>query len=138
MLQIKLVQGLPHNAGLNPKSFRYLHFFCLYCAEFACDLLLLPNSGFTSTFVALFLPSPSSLLPLVPPPLPSNSLLPRTFHSHHQYLYSPQHKVLDGQLLWRYIQLSGKEKADFAKQIGTSVSQILEDLKEVDKVSAHF
>ena len=23
MLQIKLVQGLPHNAGLNPKAFRY-------------------------------------------------------------------------------------------------------------------
>lgn len=23
MLQIKLVQGLPHNAGLNPKGFRY-------------------------------------------------------------------------------------------------------------------
>jgi cleavage and polyadenylation specificity factor subunit 1 len=83
MLQIKLVQGLPHNAGLNPKAFRM-------------------------------------------------------FHSHHQYLYSPQHKVLDGELLWRYIQLSGKEKADFAKQIGTSVGQILEDLKEVDKVSAHF
>jgi cleavage and polyadenylation specificity factor subunit 1 len=83
MLQIKLVQGLPHNAGLNPKAFR-------------------------------------------------------TFHTHHQYLYSAQHKVLDGELLWRYIQLSGKEKADFAKQIGTSVAQILEDLKEVDKVSAHF
>ena len=75
------------------------------------------------------------------PPLLSPPLIPlpsRTFHTRHQYLYSPQHKVLDGELLWRYIQLSGKEKADFAKQIGTSVGQILEDLKEVDKVSAHF
>ena len=58
--------------------------------------------------------------------------------THHQYLCSPQHRILDGELLWRYIQLSRKEKADFAKQIGTSVGQILEDLKEVDKVSAHF
>ena len=65
-------------------------------------------------------------------------LCSRTFRSHHQYLYSPQHKVLDGELLWRYIQLSRKEKADFAKQIGTSVAQIMEDLKEVDKVSANF
>lgn len=27
MLQIKLVQGLPHNAGLNPKAFRSVSFY---------------------------------------------------------------------------------------------------------------
>jgi len=83
MLQIKLVQGLPHTAGLNPKAFRL-------------------------------------------------------FQTRHQYLYSPQRNILDGELLWRYPQLSWKEKTDFAKQIGTTQAQILEDLKEMDKVSAHF
>ena len=31
MLQIKLVQGLPHNAGLNPKAFRYIIHSGLIC-----------------------------------------------------------------------------------------------------------
>lgn len=62
----------------------------------------------------------------------------RLFRTRHQYLYSPQHNILDGELLWRYPQLSSKEKTDFAKQIGTTPAQILEDLKEVDKVTAHF
>ena len=60
------------------------------------------------------------------------------FHSRHQYLYNPQRNILDGELLWRYTQLSSKEKMDFAKQIGTTQAQILEDLKEMDKVTAHF
>ena len=62
----------------------------------------------------------------------------RLFQTRHQYLYSPQRNILDGELLWRYPQLSSKEKTDFAKQIGTTQAQILEDLKEMDKVSAHF
>ena len=46
--------------------------------------------------------------------------------------------MLDGELLWRYPQLSCKERSDFAKQIGTTQAQIMDDLKEMDKVSAHF
>ena len=60
------------------------------------------------------------------------------FHTRNQYLYNPQRNVLDGELLWRYTQLSFKEKTDFAKQIGTTLSQIMADLKEIDKVAAHF
>ncbi len=83
MLQTKLSIGLPHIAGLNPKSFRM-------------------------------------------------------FHTRHQYLYTPQRNILDGEVLTRYPQLSLKQKTDFAKQIGTSPSQIMSDLKELDKITAHF
>ena len=62
----------------------------------------------------------------------------RQFHSRHQYLNSSQRNILDGDLLWRYSLLSAKERGDFAKQIGTTPTQIMEDLKEIDKVTAHF
>lgn len=83
MLQSKLSNGLPHNAGLNPKAFRM-------------------------------------------------------FHSRHQYLHTPQKNILDGELLMTYPQLSLKQRTDFAKQIGTTPAQILEDLKELDKITAYF
>ena len=60
------------------------------------------------------------------------------YHTHHQYLYTPQKNILDGELLWRYSQLSFKEKTDFAKQIGTSQAQVMEDLQVLDRVAAHF
>lgn len=62
----------------------------------------------------------------------------RLFRTRHQYLYNSQRNVLDGQLLSFYPQLSLKQKTDFAKQIGTSPAQILDDLKELDKVTTHF
>lgn len=62
----------------------------------------------------------------------------RMFHSRHQYLYTPQRNILDGDLLMTYPQLSLKQKTDFAKQIGTSPAQILDDLKEMDKITTHF
>ena len=83
MLQAKLSTGLPHCAGLNPKSFR-------------------------------------------------------VFQSRHQYLYNPQRNILDGGVLACYTQLGLKQKTDFAKQIGTSPAQILDDLKELDKITTHF
>ena len=83
MLQMKMNSGLPHCAGLNPKTFRM-------------------------------------------------------FHSRHQYLYNPHRSILDANLLGRYPQLSLKEKLDFAKQIGTSPRQVLDNLKEIDMITAHF
>ena len=83
MLQMKLSNGLPHVAGLNPKAFRM-------------------------------------------------------FRSRLQYLYTAQRNVLDGELLMCYPQLGLKQRMDFAKQIGTTPTQILEDLKELDKITTHF
>ena len=62
----------------------------------------------------------------------------RLFRSHHQYLYNPRRNILDGNLLSRFPQLSLKQKADFAKQIGTSPRQVMDNLKEIDKITAHF
>ena len=62
----------------------------------------------------------------------------RKFRTHHQYLYNPRKNILDGNLLSQYLQLSVKQKTDFAKQIGTSPRQVLDTLKEIDKITTHF
>ncbi|XP_019849049.1 PREDICTED: cleavage and polyadenylation specificity factor subunit 1-like [Amphimedon queenslandica] len=62
----------------------------------------------------------------------------RTFQTRHQYLHNAQRNILDGTLLYQYLSLTAKEKFDFSKQIGTTVAQIMEDLKEIDKVMSHF
>ncbi|XP_060595020.1 cleavage and polyadenylation specificity factor subunit 1-like [Ruditapes philippinarum] len=46
--------------------------------------------------------------------------------------------VLDGELLWKFLHLSVLEKSEMAKRIGTSVDQLVEDLMEVDRSTAHF
>ncbi|XP_065913707.1 cleavage and polyadenylation specificity factor subunit 1-like [Dysidea avara] len=83
MLQAKLVTGLPHAAGLNPKGFRM-------------------------------------------------------FHAPRQTIAYPQRNLLDGELLWRYPLLSNKERFDFAKQIGTAQNQILDDLMDIERNTAHL
>ena len=62
----------------------------------------------------------------------------RMFRTKHQYLYNPQKNILDGDLLMTYPRLGLKQRNDFAKQIGTSPAQILDDLKEMDKITTHF
>ncbi|XP_060076994.1 cleavage and polyadenylation specificity factor subunit 1-like [Ylistrum balloti] len=49
-----------------------------------------------------------------------------------------QKNILDGELLWKYPNLSVMEKTEIAKRIGTSADQILEDLMETDRLTAHF
>ena len=39
-------------------------------------------------------------------------------------LYGIQRNMLDGELIWQYLNLSLKEKNDFAKQIGTFPAQV--------------
>ena len=48
----------------------------------------------------------------------------RSYQSKHNILYSAQRNMIDGNLIWSYLQLSSKEKTDFAKQIGTSPGQV--------------
>eukprot|EP00118_Oscarella_pearsei_P015222 m.136215 g.136215 ORF g.136215 m.136215 type:complete len:1413 (+) comp38172_c1_seq126:32-4270(+) len=83
MLQNKLVTGIPHFAGLNPKEFRLLR-------------------------------------------------------TKQKFLDNPHKNVLDGNLLWRYINLSYRERNEFARQIGTTVNQILQDLMDVEKGTTLF
>uniref|UniRef100_A0A452H975 Cleavage and polyadenylation specificity factor subunit 1 n=1 Tax=Gopherus agassizii TaxID=38772 RepID=A0A452H975_9SAUR len=46
--------------------------------------------------------------------------------------------ILDGELLSRYLYLSAMERSELAKKIGTTPDIILEDLLEIDRVTAHF
>ncbi|XP_077982143.1 cleavage and polyadenylation specificity factor subunit 1-like [Glandiceps talaboti] len=58
----------------------------------------------------------------------------------HQYraLINQHKNTLDGDLLWKYSTLSVIERNDLAKKIGTSVDQILDDLMDVERWTAHF
>lgn len=53
-------------------------------------------------------------------------------------LMNPSKNILDGDLLFKFPTLSMNEKSDLAKKIGTSPQQILEDLQEIDRVTAYF
>ncbi|XP_071082054.1 cleavage and polyadenylation specificity factor subunit 1-like [Haliotis cracherodii] len=53
-------------------------------------------------------------------------------------LANPHKNILDGELLWKYLHLSILEKNEISKRIGTSTDQIMDDLMEIDRATAHF
>ncbi|CAG2173415.1 unnamed protein product [Oppiella nova] len=53
-------------------------------------------------------------------------------------LMNPSKNILDGDLLVKFATLSMNEKSDLAKKIGTTPSQVMDDLQEIDRVSAYF
>ncbi|XP_052231440.1 cleavage and polyadenylation specificity factor subunit 1-like isoform X1 [Dreissena polymorpha] len=53
-------------------------------------------------------------------------------------LVNAHKNILDGELLWKFLHLSILEKNETAKRIGTSVDQLVEDLMETDRLTAHF
>uniref|UniRef100_G3P1X3 Cleavage and polyadenylation specificity factor subunit 1 n=1 Tax=Gasterosteus aculeatus TaxID=69293 RepID=G3P1X3_GASAC len=77
-----------------------------------------------------------------------NSLLPhhaglnpkafRMLHSDRRTLQNAVRNILDGELLNKYLYLSTMERSELAKKIGTTQDIILDDLLEVDRVTAHF
>jgi len=83
MLQNLLTTYIPHKAGLNPKSYRMVHY---------------PG---------------------------------------HQ-LSRPIKNIVDADLLWKFVELTALERAEIARRLVTSVSQIVADLIDVDKATAHF
>lgn len=46
--------------------------------------------------------------------------------------------MIDGELVWQYISLPVVERQEIAKKIGTKVDEIIDDLGEIEKVTAHF
>uniref|UniRef100_T1J479 Cleavage and polyadenylation specificity factor subunit 1 n=1 Tax=Strigamia maritima TaxID=126957 RepID=T1J479_STRMM len=62
----------------------------------------------------------------------------RMYKSHRNYLMNPHKNMLDGELLWKYLNLSYAEKTEISKKIGTTTDQIIEDLMDVDRTTAHF
>ncbi|TFJ97935.1 Interferon-inducible GTPase 5 [Platysternon megacephalum] len=68
-------------------------------------------------------------------------LNPRAFrmlHVDRRILQNAVRNILDGELLSRYLYLSAMERNELAKKIGTTPDIILEDLLEIDRVTAHF
>ncbi|XP_046675732.1 cleavage and polyadenylation specificity factor subunit 1-like [Homalodisca vitripennis] len=51
---------------------------------------------------------------------------------------NPARGVIDGELVWTYLSLPVLERAEIAKKIGTKVDEIIDDLGEIEKVTAHF
>uniref|UniRef100_A0A8D2QVJ2 Cleavage and polyadenylation specificity factor subunit 1 n=1 Tax=Zosterops lateralis melanops TaxID=1220523 RepID=A0A8D2QVJ2_ZOSLA len=68
-------------------------------------------------------------------------LNPRAFRllqSERRLLQNAVRNVLDGELLGRFLYLSAMERGELAKKIGTTPEIILDDLLEIDRVTAHF
>ncbi|OWK50034.1 Cleavage and polyadenylation specificity factor subunit 1 [Lonchura striata] len=68
-------------------------------------------------------------------------LNPRAFRllqSERRLLQNAVRNVLDGELLARFLYLSAMERGELAKKIGTTPDIILDDLLEIDRVTAHF
>ncbi|XP_015127450.1 cleavage and polyadenylation specificity factor subunit 1 [Diachasma alloeum] len=62
----------------------------------------------------------------------------RTYKSHVRMQGNPARGIIDGDLVWKYLHLPNNEKADIAKKIGTRVQEIIEDIVEIDRQTAHF
>ncbi|KAI7798729.1 cleavage and polyadenylation specificity factor subunit 1 [Triplophysa rosa] len=62
----------------------------------------------------------------------------RMLHYDRRTLQNAVKNILDGELLNKYLYLSTMERSELAKKIGTTSDIILEDLLEIDRVTAHF
>ena len=62
----------------------------------------------------------------------------RTLRQKSKDLRNPSRGVVDGDLVFKYTNLSVPLKAELARKIGTSAEEIMEDLAELDRSAAHF
>lgn len=60
------------------------------------------------------------------------------YKSNRRLLGNPSRCVVDGDLVWMYMSLTSMEKHDVAKKIGSRVSDILEDIADIERLTAHF
>jgi len=57
---------------------------------------------------------------------------------HRLELSNPSKNILDGDLLFKYLNLALNEKMELAKKIGTSTKQVIDDLQEIYCITSHF
>ena len=62
----------------------------------------------------------------------------RTLRQKWKDLRNPSRGVVDGDLVFRFTNLSNSLKAELARKIGTTPDEIMEDLAEIDRNAAHF
>ncbi|XP_050311770.1 LOW QUALITY PROTEIN: cleavage and polyadenylation specificity factor subunit 1 [Anthonomus grandis grandis] len=62
----------------------------------------------------------------------------RTFKSFRKMLSNPARSIIDGELVWNFMQLSISEKIEISKKIGTKLEELQEDLGDIQKLANHF
>jgi len=62
----------------------------------------------------------------------------RTIRQNRKDLRSPSRGIVDGDLVFKFTDLTAALKAEFARKIGTSSDEIMDDLAELDRNAAHF
>ncbi|XP_059412760.1 cleavage and polyadenylation specificity factor subunit 1 [Carassius carassius] len=62
----------------------------------------------------------------------------RMLHCDRRTLQNAVRNILDGELLNKYLYLSTMERSELAKKIGTTPDILLDDLLEIERVTAHF
>jgi len=62
----------------------------------------------------------------------------RAAKSHNRQLVNGARAVVDGDLVFAFLGLSHQEQVEVARKIGTRVDEIIDDLTEIDRYTAHF
>ncbi|XP_068228833.1 cleavage and polyadenylation specificity factor subunit 1 [Palaemon carinicauda] len=62
----------------------------------------------------------------------------RAFQNRYKLITGPSRAVLDAELIWSFLHMPAPEKIEIAKKIGAKVDDIVEDLMEIDRMTAHF
>lgn len=60
----------------------------------------------------------------------------RTIKSARKTQSNPARCVVDGELIWSYLNLPLTEKLEVARKIGTKIEEICSDLIEIDRITA--
>lgn len=62
----------------------------------------------------------------------------RTLRTNRRDLRNPCRGIVDGDLVFMFSDLPASEKAEFARKIGTTAAEIMDDLAELDRNAAHY
>lgn len=62
----------------------------------------------------------------------------RTCRSKYRTLSNSTKSVVDGDLVFGFLSLAHEEQAEVARKIGTKVDELIDDLIEIDRYTAHF
>ncbi|KAI4469661.1 dna repair/rna processing cpsf family [Holotrichia oblita] len=62
----------------------------------------------------------------------------RTYKTWRKQSGGPCRSVIDGELVWKFLQLPINEKVEVSKKIGTKIEELISDLSCIDKLTSHF
>ena len=62
----------------------------------------------------------------------------RTLRQRRGELINPSRGIIDGELVYKFTDLSIVQKADIAKRIGAKFQDLMDDLSELDRMAVHF